>query len=168
VPVARDYLATMITPADFLFFVDEALDGMTAILRDLDEEMVNRRLDVAGANSAFAVVAHCLGVMEYWAGHLVAGRAIERDREAEFVARGSVADLLDRVQRARLQLRRDIDALDATAPLRNAPEPEDADLPFGQTQGAALFHLYEELAQHRGQLEGHRDVMCSAWARLQP
>jgi hypothetical protein len=28
--------------------------------------------------------------------------------------------------------------------------------------------VYEELAQHRGQMEGHRDVLLTSWARTVP
>lgn len=34
------------------------------------------------------------------------------------------------------------------------------------SQGGALIHIYEELAQHRGQLEGCRDLLLTDWARL--
>jgi len=46
--------------------------------------------------------------MDYWAGHVVAGRNVQRDRDAEFRAAGTVADLLDRVHQARRQLEADI------------------------------------------------------------
>jgi hypothetical protein len=42
------------------------------------------------------------------------------------------------------------------------PDDEDAALPIGRTQGGALIHIYEELAQHRGQMELTRDVVRSA------
>ena len=74
----------MISADDYLYFVDDALDGMVDIVMDLGDELANRRLDLPGANSPYAVLTHCLGVIEYWAGHLVAGRVIERDRPAEF------------------------------------------------------------------------------------
>ncbi|PRY61285.1 uncharacterized protein DUF664 [Knoellia remsis] len=36
--------------------------------------------------------------------------------------------------------------------------PTDRDLTAYETQGAVLLHVYEELAQHLGQLEVIRDV----------
>jgi hypothetical protein len=150
---------------DYLFYVDEALDGMVAVVTELGDDLANRRIDGRDTSSPYAVLTHCLGVMERWAGHLVAGRTIERDRDAEFVARGAVADLVARTRAARAQLVADLAALEPYAPLRNPPDPEDADLPFGKTQGGALLHVYEELAQHRGQMEGHRDVLVTDWAR---
>jgi len=73
----------MIPVEDYLWFVDEALDGMVGITGD---DVANRRPDLPGANSPYAIVTHCLGVMGDWAAHVVAGRQIERDRDEEFRA----------------------------------------------------------------------------------
>ncbi len=156
----------MISVDDYLFFVDEALDGMVGIVTELGDEMANRRPDLPGANSPFAVLTHCLGVMEYWAGYLIAGRAIERDRDAEFRATGRVDELVERTHRARRQLDADMASLEPFAPLRGTPNAEDADLPIARSQGGALIHLYEELAQHHGQIEMCRDVLLAPWAKL--
>lgn len=154
----------MISVDDYLWYVDEALDGMIAIVTKLGDDKANRRPDIPGANSPYVILHHCLGVMEYWGGHVVAGRTIERDRDAEFEARGPVDDLISRTERARRQLRADVAELDASAPPRNVPDDEeDAALPIGRTQGGALFHIYEELAQHRGQMEGYRDIILAPW-----
>jgi hypothetical protein len=151
---------------DYIFFVDDALDGMIEIVTQLGDELANRRPDVPGANSPYALLNHCLGVMEYWAGYVVAGRRIERDRDAEFRATGSVRELVDRARRAQQQLRTDVAGLEPFAPPRGAPGPEDADYPPARTQGGVLIHIYEELAQHRGQMEGCRDVLLASWAQL--
>jgi Protein of unknown function (DUF664) len=156
----------VISVEDYLFFVDEALDGMVRIVTELGDELANRRPDLPGSNSPYVVLTHCLGVMEYWGGHVVAGRRVERDRDAEFRAAGSVADLVDRARRARRQLQADVTDLEPFAPPRGQPKPEDAGLPLARTQGGALTHLYEELAQHRGQTEGCRDVLLAPWAKL--
>jgi hypothetical protein len=108
------------------------------------------------------VVTHCLGVMEYWAGHVVHGRPSDRDRAAEFRATGPVADLVARVEAARRRLAQDV--LAAEPPAAPALPPADLEPEFaflGRTQGAALLHVYEELAQHRGQLEVTRDLLLA-------
>jgi hypothetical protein len=152
----------MISVEDYLTFVDEALDAMCDILVELGDVRANQRPELPGANSPYAILTHCLGVMEYWAGDIVAGRTIVRDRAAEFRAVGGVADLVERTHRARTQLVADLSEVDGFAPPRGVPRPGDADLPLGRTQGGALLHLYEELAQHRGQLEITRDVIVSS------
>ena len=149
----------MLTRDDWFFFVDDALDGMIAIVEDLGDELANTRPDLPGANSPYALLTHCLGVVEWWAGHLVAGRPVQRDRDSEFRATGSVADLVTRARAVRARLADDVAAADPSAPLRNPGDPEDDHLPFNQRQGAALLHVFEELAQHRGQMELTRDVL---------
>ena len=157
---------SVISIEDYLFYVDEALEGMIQIVEDLSDELANRHLDVPGGNAPYSVLTHCLGVMEYWAGHLVAGRRIERDRDAEFVATGSVADLVERTRAARRQLGADLAEVEPSAPPRWIPRTDDAHLPLARTQGGALVHVFEELAQHRGQMEITRDVLRSPWAKL--
>ncbi len=163
----------MISVDDYLVFVDDALDGMIGIVVELGDELANRRLDLPGSNSPYAVLTHCLGVMNYWPGLFIAGRTIERDRAAEFRASGTAVDLVDRARRARAQLQEDLTSFEPLAsPLGGALEahlrawPEDADLPLTKSQGGVLIHLYEELAQHRGQMETCRDVLFAPWAKV--
>ena len=85
------------------------------------------------------------------------GRSDVRDREAEFAATGVVSDLVERVRVAREQLAEDLAHADPAAPPRQTP-PRFPDL-VTNSQGAVLLHVYEELAQHHGQLEITRDVL---------
>ncbi|MGH3319362.1 MAG: DUF664 domain-containing protein [Streptosporangiaceae bacterium] len=156
----------MISVDDYLYYVGDALDGMVDIVTELGDDLANRRPDLPGANSPYVILTHCLGVMEWWGGHVVAGRHVERDRPAEFRATGAVADLVDRTRRAQERLRSDIASLDPSAPPHGMTKPEDAGLPLAKSQGGALIHIYEELAQHRGQMEGCRDVLLAPWAKL--
>lgn len=144
---------------DFLWFVDQALDEMVAIIRALGDDRANRRPGLVDANSPYVILTHCLGVMEYWGGWMIAGRSIQRDRDAEFRAQGRVDALIDRTAGARQQLAADISAIESAAAPRNPPNPEDADLPIGRTQGAVLMHIFEELAQHLGQMQLTRDIL---------
>lgn len=156
------HTGAMITMEDFFVFVDEALDGMAGIVRELGDDRANRAPELPAANSAYAILTHCLGVMEWWGGHIVAGRGVERDRAAEFSARGQVDEIVERVARARQQLRADVATADPSAPPRVTPELGDADPALGKTQGGALMHIYEELAQHRGHMEITRDLVTAA------
>jgi hypothetical protein len=157
----------MISTEDLLWYVDGALDGMVAIVEELGDERANLRPDVAGTNSPYVILTHCLGVMEWWGGHAIAGREVERDRDAEFVARGPVADLVARARRARVQLAEDLATLDPSAPPRGEVDGDDADSPVGRTQGGVAVHIFEELAQHHGQMQGCRDVLVAPWARTE-
>lgn len=148
-----------ISDEDFLWYAGRALDGMAAILLELGDEAANRRPPLPGANTPFAIVTHCLGVLEFWAGALVAGRVVRRDREAEFRASGPVAGLVERVAAAKEQLRADVAAAEPIARLHGEAPPMYRDTPADRTQGGALLRMYEELAQHHGQLELTRDVL---------
>src|SRR2546423_14805706 len=152
----------MVTADDYLLFLDEVLDDMVRIVTELGDELVNQRPDVPDTNSPYAILTHCLGVMEYWAGYMVAGRSIERDRAAEFRAAGPLGELVDRTVRARPQLQLDLANLEPFAPPRGYPQhQEDAGLPMHKTQGGALIHAYEDLARHRGQMESTREVILA-------
>lgn len=156
----------MISLGDFQAFADEALDAMVAMVEELGDERANRRPARHGANTPYAILAHCLGVMEWWGGHVVAGRAASRDRDAEFRSGGPVADLVARARVVRDRFAGDVAGSEPHAPPRGTVGPDDADRPSGRTQGGALFHVYQELAQHLGQMEGCRDVLTAPWAAL--
>ncbi len=154
----------MVPVPDYLFFVDAALDGMVEILTELGDDLANRRPDLPGANSPYAVLTHCTGVVEHWGGSVLAGRVVPRDRDAEFEARGAVADLVRRARAVLSRFEADLADLDPLAPPRGRLDPEDAALPLGRTQAGVLLHVLEELAQHRGQMEVTRDLLRASTA----
>jgi hypothetical protein len=151
----------MISTEDYLWFVNRTLDQMTSVLHQLGDEHATEQPDLPGANSAYGIVTHCLGVMTSWGGHLVAGREVVRDRDAEFHATGTVADLVAKIDGARSQFVSDVEALHADDPLHFSLPLPDGSYPYGQRQGAALVHIFEELAQHLGQMEISRDVLLA-------
>jgi hypothetical protein len=148
--------------ADVLWYVDHVLCAMTSILTRLGDRLANERPDLPGANSPFALVTHCLGVMEFWAGAMIADRPIVRDRDAEFTATGAVDDLVARVALARRRFAADLDLLEPLAPPCRPAAPRDAGLPLATTQGGVIVHVLEELFQHLGHLELTRDVLLAA------
>jgi hypothetical protein len=158
----------MISIEEYLFFVDEALDGMIAMVEELGDDRANLRPDIAGTNTPYVILTHCLGVMEYWAGHAVAGRSIDRHRQSEFQASGPVGVLVQWARRSQAQLVQDLADVEPSAPPPLEVSTDDRHLVHARSQGGALLHLYEELAQHRGQMEGCRDVILAPWARLVP
>ncbi len=110
-----------ISSDDLAYFVDRAIDGMIEIVRDLGDELACTRPDLPGANSPYAILFHCLGVMGYWGGHTVAGRDMDRDRDAEFRATGSVDTLIQACAAAKRQFAADIAVADPAQPLRRPP-----------------------------------------------
>ncbi|UQX89566.1 aminotransferase class I/II-fold pyridoxal phosphate-dependent enzyme [Jatrophihabitans telluris] len=157
-----DDSAIAVRADDFGYFLERALDGMCRIVLELGDELANRSPALPGSNTPYALLTHCLAVIEYWAGHVVHGRASNRDREAEFHASGPVGPLLERAERSRERLRLDVAATRPGAALA-CPPSEWADGPeIPLDASTALLHLYEELAQHHGQLEIIRDALSAA------
>jgi hypothetical protein len=151
--------------SDYLWFVDLALGGMAAIVEALGDDLANRRPPFRDANSAFVILTHCLGVLEFWGGATVAERPVQRDRAAEFTARGDVAGLLRRTEHARRRLREDIVGLDPAAPPVSVRRDPDDPTPYHESKGAVLLHILEELFQHLGQMEITRDMLVASQRR---
>lgn len=149
----------MIDDEDYLYFVDRALDGMREVLVGLGDAQANARPPWEGANSPYAVVNHCLGVIDTWVGAYVAGRTVDRDRDAEFTASGAVEHLVHRLEETRARLHEDVRRCTPGAPLRQSPPAEYLGPDRRMTQAGALQHVFEELAQHHGQVEVLRDVL---------
>lgn len=143
----------------------ECFATMADILTVLGDDVANRRPDLPGANSCYAIVNHCIGMVDYWAGSFVAGQRIPRDRDSEFTAAGPVDELLDRLTALRQRFPAWVEVA-VTEGIR------DRDLAgsvrAGTTRAEALatatpewvlLHILHDLAQHVGQLEITRDLL---------
>jgi hypothetical protein len=155
----------VITREQYVYFAGRALDGMVEIVTGLGDDLANRRPALDGANSPYALLTHCLGVVSYWSGWLVAGRAVDRDRGAEFAATGPVGPLAERARAVSAQLAADVVGADPRGPLHGTPLPEFGGPDQPLDQGGVLLHVYEELAQHHGQMEILRDALYAERAR---
>jgi hypothetical protein len=148
-----------IAPKAVASYVDRAIEAMADIVGDLGDDLANARPGLPGANSPYAILRHCLGVMEFWGGHVVAGRPVDRDRDAEFRASGPAAGLIAAAQEAQRRFRADIVTADPKArPRRTDPSMGMDELEF-VSQGHALLHVMEEVCQHLGQMEITRDLL---------
>jgi hypothetical protein len=147
---------------DYMLFIDRALDGMLDIVEGLGVDLANHTPDLPGANSPYAILYHSVAVCRYWIGVHLAEREFDRDRPAEFTMTGNVADLRESVRDVKRQIREDVSHVQGDQPPPVAPNLQYFPLPDayeGWTQGAALMHTFEELAQHHGQMELSRDVL---------
>lgn len=156
-----DGLDTRITDEWWWFLVDRHLDRMLAIASELGDERLNVTPPLPGANSAYQIVFHCCGMLEWWTREAVLGVDVGRDRDAEFAATGSVAELTQRVDAVRRQLRGDLDVIAVDGPLKGNPSDHYRETPIGATARGVLLHVLEELAQHHGHLELTRDLLDS-------
>lgn len=144
------------------WYVDTALVRLLATADELvesgGEELLSRRPDVEGANSVFALVTHCCGVMEHWGGEVIAGRPVNRDRATEFTATGTLAQLEDLVA---AQRRRWVEDLRRFAPGEEprGPVERHEGEPDVITQGFVALHVIEELFQHLGHVDLTVDLL---------
>lgn len=141
--------------------VDRALNGMTATVRDVGDDLVNAETGLRGGNTAYQIVRHCCGVLEFWGGRVLADRQITRDRPAEFTSSGTVEELVAIVEQQRVAFWSDLDGFDGESTPRGPLDDRNMDRGEVRTQAGVLMHVYEELAQHRGHLDITADIVRS-------
>jgi hypothetical protein len=147
-----------IAPEEFLPYINGALDGMVQIVEALGDERINLRPNnMANTSSPFVILTHCVGLTRYFVGAALAGRQVHRDRDAEFRAQGTVAEIRQAVRELQQQLQEDIKHVHGDQPLAfpDAVRPPQRTW----TQGRFVLQCYKELAQHHGHMELTRDVM---------
>jgi hypothetical protein len=88
---------------------------------------------------------------------------VPRDRDAEFTATGTVDEALELVERTRAGLHEDARGASPSHEPLDPAHDNDGTISYA-TQGEVLLHVYEELAQHLGQLEVTRDVLLAGRA----
>ncbi|MFI0776520.1 DinB family protein [Streptomyces sp. NPDC021212] len=144
---------------EYLYFLRRAFDGMLSALEDLGDALGNTPPPLPGANSVYAIAYHCVAVADYWTGHVIAGREIDRHRASEFTATGHAQDLRRQVEGLFKQLEADLASITPASLPRNTPPAdfEGPDRPLS-VEGVQL-HVLEELAQHHGQIEITRDLL---------
>ena len=149
------------TVEQYLRFCDQALDGYAAVVTELGDDLVNAWLDgIPGSNSAFALVTHVAGMTARWTRTVNRGVVVPRDRPAEFTATGTLDEALALVETTRALLHEDARSASPWEPPADPAHEADGSLSYA-TQGEVLLHVYEELAQHLGQLEVTRDVLIA-------
>jgi hypothetical protein len=141
-----------------LAVVEEQLDGMISLLQPLDADCLNWVPPVPDANSIAAMVTHTCGSIDSWLARALV-ETIDRDREAEFQARGDAAGLVDRIERCRADTRRRLEALEAVDPatvrsVRRLSRGEDAGVSVAWCVEHAIIHAGE----HWGQIQLTRQL----------
>lgn len=146
----------------------ECFTAMAGILTVLGDDLANRRPDLPGANSCYAIVNHCIGVVDYWAGSFIAGQRIPRDRAAEFTATGQVEDLVERLTALQQRLPEWVEVA-VTEGIRDRSVVDGVLGGTTRTEALAtaspewtLLHILHDIAQHVGQMEITRDLLLNA------
>jgi uncharacterized damage-inducible protein DinB len=139
-----------------------------SVLRELEhvpDDLLNQPVPVSEANTLFALATHLVGAGEFWVLTLAGGRVVARDRDAEFRASGSYADLAQRYH-AWIGDVREVLALElAPGALDRLAEPpvqyrgSIGDQPM--TVRACVLHAIEHSALHLGQIQLTRSLLSS-------
>lgn len=134
------------------------LDELIAVVAALSDEEANTVPDLPGANSAYQLLTHCLGMAHQWAHEHILDEPTGRDRDAEFEADGNVADLVTRAAEAREQFRQDLARMRPEMGIPGRPGREEF---WADSVEGVLLHVLEELCQHLGHLEITRDLVAT-------
>jgi hypothetical protein len=126
---------------------DEILDT----IRDLDEAALNwTPLSAEMTNSVYSLVVHICGSESQMIHHLVGGLQINRDRDAEFIAKGtSVAELEGLMKNASKTSREVLESLNAG----QLTEVRDSGLWGKFTVRRAILRQIHHQALHLGQVQ---------------
>lgn len=149
-----------IAPAQVLPFINRALDGMLQIVESLGDARVNQRPACADANSPYVILAHCVGLTHHILGATLGGRPYQRDREAEFRAQGTVAEIRQAVRELQQAIQEDITHVQGDQPPAFPWRPRNSAMQ-AWLQGSILLQCYTELAQHHGHMEITRDILMA-------
>jgi len=147
-----------LTPATAMAYVRLAFGQLREVAERLGDGRVSERPHGEGTNSVAALITHCCGVCEFWLGHVGLGRASDRDRDAEFRATATVAELIERIDAAIGQVEDDLAALEGAGPSPNARLRERL-VEDDRSDSSLVLHVIEELFQHLGHAELAADAL---------
>lgn len=147
-----------IRTSDAEALINVAFDRMSAKAADADSAgALSTRPHLEGANSVYAIVFHCVNVVDFWLDHVVIGNPTERDRDAELVAEGTLAELQAEIAALRTKLPALLTAADSIA------EPEKAEyagfLETPWSSDAVVLHIIDEIFQHAGHVDVTTDLV---------
>jgi hypothetical protein len=136
-------------------YLDQAFDGMRAVMGRVDAHELNTRPFGDETNSITALVMHCTELCEFWLGHVGLGHPTERQRDREFSYEANHAEMEERIARAQNAAGGHVARLAAgegtPSPIRDTLIGDPGDL-------SIVLHVLEELYQHLG----HMDITADA------
>lgn len=138
------------------------VEQLLATVAGLDEEELNRRPGLEGANSPFVIVTHVLGNMRAWVLGIACEEPLRRDRASEFRARGTGPEMEQAARELLAAMVLAIERLEANS-LDDRIQPSQELFGEGQarelTRREALLHPLEHAAIHLGQLQLTVDLL---------
>lgn len=139
-------------------YLRHAFSQMLGVVDRLGDDRINVKPHGPRTNSVAALVVHCCELTKFWLGHVGLDKPNERDRDKEFEATATVAELHQRVTRALAQASIDI------AEMERGPTAVDNEvrqfMPEGDPSDASVvLHVIEECYQHLGHMELTADAL---------
>lgn len=125
---------------------------MERALDRFDDQTVNRKPHGDGTNSAAALITHACASATFWFEHVGLGRPVERDRDREFEATATTAELWTLLTTTSERLQ------SLAQDLETGPSAADHELRAflpgdDRSDSSIVLHVLEELFQHLGHLE---------------
>lgn len=144
-----------------LAVLEELYDGLGNLVRPLDADCLNWTPPIPDTNSISALVTHTVGSIESWLSRGL-GDAITRDRNAEFHAQHTAAELVAMIEGARLDTRRRFASLEradlgALHHVRRMSTNREEDVSVAWCIEHALIHAGE----HWGQIQLNRQLYAA-------
>ena len=133
-------------------FLDFYRETMIMKIEGLDEEQA-RWAPTEQANSLLNLIVHLTGVERGWFQGTIAGREVDRDRDAE-LGRLDVVTVASAVEAYRTECRRSNEVLDGVGSLDTACPGEG-----GFSVRWVLVHMLEETARHAGHADITRELI---------
>jgi hypothetical protein len=139
-------------------------DQALAQLEGIPEDDLNDWKPAQGLediNTFYALATHLVGAGEFWVLHAAGGRPLERDRPAEFRARGDLGSLKARYKRWLTESREVLAALtedDVSRMFVRDNDPRTGSRAVRWTVADCLIHAVEHTAVHVGHLHIQRQL----------
>lgn len=140
-------------------YVQHAFQQMLVIAERLGDEKVGLRPLGPRTNAVAALIVHCCGMAEFWLGHVARGRHSSRNRDAEFTATATVAELHVLVEHSLETVLSDLSRIEAGEAVPG--HEARAHLVGGGSDDSLVLHVLEELFQHLGHMELAADALLA-------
>ena len=145
------------TPDTIRALLVRDLGSLRAQLEDYPDEAALWALPEDTANSAGTLALHVAGNLRHFVGALLGDSGYVRDRDAEFVAVGTLDDLEELTGDLRRRLPGLLDAVRDTATPAMGGAHFEPEWPW--TVGAVVLHVVEELFRHAGHVDPTADLI---------
>lgn len=142
-------------------YIASSLDRLVGVVQGLDADDLGWRPPAPETNSLATLAVHTLGNAEENLLGVLCGRPVRREREAEFAAAPTAAEIAARWADLRPRLRAALAALPAAELARGRDHPRRGTI----TGLEVLLVVARHAAEHLGQAELTRDLLRAARAR---